>query len=212
MPDRTCAADDSDRQEATDGGYFAPLALAGYMRLTTFTRDGVPVSASVHGVVDGDRAYVCARNRSGTAKRLRHAGVAQVTAAGGLGFTTYGPPLEAIARPLSGEEASLAAAKLDRRYPAWRRFPIGLPRRQAVYYELLADEGGDGRDGPAEEPASSLIVRVHRGQRLMNADAASATSLSTVYGPSPAASSRPSGYTKITTVSMSLSASRPADA
>ena len=211
MPDHTCAADDSDRQEAADGGYFAPLVLARYMRLTTFTRDGVPVSASVRGVVDGDRAYVCARNRSGTAKRLRHAGVVQVTPSGGLGFTTYGPPLNTIARPLSGVEASLVAAKLDRRYPVWRRFLIGLPRRQAVYYELLEDEGGGRQDGQAEEPASSLVVRVHTSHRLMHADAATAASLSTVCAPSSTASSRPSGYARVTTVSMSLSAARPAD-
>jgi len=134
-----------------------------------------------------------------------------VTPSGGLGFTTYGPPLNTIARPLSGEEASLVAAKLDRRYPVWRRFPIGLPRRQAVYYELLEDEGGDRQDGQAEEPASSLVVRVHTSHRLMHADAATAASLSTVCAPSSTASSRPSGYARVTTVSMSLSAARPAD-
>jgi PPOX class probable F420-dependent enzyme len=187
MADRTHAADGSDQQEAADGGYFAPLVPAKYLRLTTFTRDDVPVSATVHGMVDGDRAYFCTRNRSGTAKRLRYADAVLAMPGGGLGFFTYGQPLDTIARPLSDEETSAVAAKMNRHYRAWRRFRLRLFRRQAVYYELLAnDAAGAGQDGPGEEPSSSLIVNVH--------------------------TSRLPDDTKITTVNMSASAPRPADA
>lgn len=186
MPDRTRAADGDDQQEAADGGYFAPLGPARYLRLTTFEREGVPVSATVHGMVDGDRAYFCARKRSGTAKRLRYTDAVLVMPGGGLGFFTYGQPLDTIARPLSGEETSQVAVKLNRSYPTWRRFLVRLLPREAVYYELLAnDDAGGGQDEPTGEPSSSLIVSVHKSQ-LPDA-------------------------TQITTVSMSPSATRPAD-
>ncbi len=50
MPGRPRATDRRDQQEARRG-YFAPLAPATSMRLTTFRQDGVPVSASVPGLV-----------------------------------------------------------------------------------------------------------------------------------------------------------------
>lgn len=150
MPDRTCAADSSDQQEAADGGYFAPLAPARNLQLTTFKRDGLPVTASVPGVVDGDRAYFRARTQSGTVKRLRHTDAVQVTPCGVLGICSYGPPLDAIARRLPAEEASLVAAKLDRKYPVRHRFLIRLLRRQAVYYELVADDAADDQGGLPE--------------------------------------------------------------
>lgn len=187
MPDRTSAADGSEQQGAAAGGYFAPLVPAKYLRLTTYKRDGLPVSATVHGMVDADRAYFCARNRSGTAKRLRDSAAVLVMPGGGLGFFTYGQPLDTVARPLSGEETSQVAAKLDRHYPVWRRFRLRLLRRQAVYYELLAaDSAEHGQDGPTGEPSSPLIVSVHRSQLP--------------------------DHTQVTTISMSPSATRPADA
>lgn len=161
MPDHTGATAIGDSREAADGGYFAPLAPARHMWLTTFNRDGMPVSASVRGVVDGDRAYFCVRNRSGTVKRLRHTDAVQVAPCGALGFCTYGSPLDAIALPLSGEEASLATAKLDRRYPVRSRFLIRLLRRQAMYYELLADEEvGDQSRNPG--PVTIVVREVGR--------------------------------------------------
>jgi PPOX class probable F420-dependent enzyme len=114
MAGRPRAADSIDQHEAADGGYFAPLAPARYTRLTTFSRDGMPVSACVHGVVDGDRGYFNAWSRSGTVKRLRHTDAVLVTACGVLGWCSYGRPLGAIARQLQGEEASQVAANLDR--------------------------------------------------------------------------------------------------
>ena len=116
-------------------------------------------------MVDGDRAYFCAGKRSDTAKHLRDAGAVLVMPGGGLGFFTYGQPLDMIARRLPGEESSRVAVKLARSYPAWRRFLARPLPREAVYYELLAsDDAGDGQDEPAGEPSSSLIVSVHKSQ------------------------------------------------
>src|SRR6266516_6457833 len=95
----------SDREETADGSYFAPLAKGRYLLLTTFKQKGTPVSAVVQGIADGDRAYFRVRSRSGTARRLRHTDGVQVAPCRALGVWSYGPPLDAAARPLAGEEA-----------------------------------------------------------------------------------------------------------
>ena len=110
-------------------GYFASLALAKGMLLTTFRRDGTPVSAAVPGVVDGGRAYFGAWSRSGSVKRLRHSGLVQVTPCSVRGFFTNGPPLDAVARTLSGQEATGVAGKLARKYPVRHRFLLPLGRQ-----------------------------------------------------------------------------------
>jgi len=206
MLDRAYATEGRDQREAADGGYFAPLASARYMRLTTFKRGCPPLSASVAAMVDGDRAYFCTRKRSGTAKRLRHTAAVQVTPSGALGFCTYGPTLDTIARPLTGDEASLAAAKLDRHHTVWRRFLVRLLRRQALHYELLADDRVGGQEWPTTDLPSSLIIRKHTCRRIMRADAATVASLATVCAPSTMSPPGQWDYTRITTVSMSLPA------
>jgi uncharacterized protein len=210
MPDRPRATNRIDQQEAADGGYLTPLALARYMRLTTFNRDGMPVSASVHGMVDGDRAYFRARSQSGTVKRLQYTDAVQVTPCGVLGFWTYGPLLSAVARQLRDEEASRVAVELDRRYPVRHRFLIRLLRRQAAYYELVADEAaGDQGALPGGLPAS-LVTRVQTSQGFMHPNAATPTSLATICTPSMMSCSCLSDCTQITTVSMSLPTLWPA--
>ena len=110
----------ADQQDAAGAGYFAALAPARYVQVTTFGRDGRPVPARVHGVVDGGRAYFAARSRSGTVRRLRHADAVHVAPCSVLGLC-YGPPLEAAARLLPPQEASRAAAEQARKYPHLRR-------------------------------------------------------------------------------------------
>ncbi len=133
--------DRGDRGETGDGSYFAPLAKARYLLLTTFKQKGTPVSAVVQGVADGDRAYFRVWSRSGTAGRLRHTDGVQVAPCHALGLWSYGPPLDAAARPLAGEEASRVAGQLDRKYPVRHR-SLAWPahrawRRRLAYYELL---------------------------------------------------------------------------
>jgi len=142
MSDHLSATDRSYRQESADGSYFAPLAQARYLLLTTFRQKGAPVSVRVQGIIDGDRAYFRTWNRSGAVKRLREANGVQVTPCDVLGLCSYGPPLDAAARLLPDEEASQIAGQLAGKYPVRRRFLARLRHRprywQLVHYELLA--------------------------------------------------------------------------
>ena len=137
MPSRSPATDRKQQQDETAGSsYFAPLAQGRYFLLTTSMPKGAPVSVRVPGVVDGARGYVKVWDGSGTGKRLRHAGEVQVTACDALGLVSYGAPRYAAALPLSDEQASWVAGQLARKYPARRRFPVWLPPRTRVHYEL----------------------------------------------------------------------------
>jgi uncharacterized protein len=140
-PGRPSAADRGHREEPADGRNFAPLAKARYLLLTTFKQKGTPVSAAVQGIVDGDRAYFRVRSRSGAAKRLQHTDGVQVAPCGARGLWRYGPPLDAAAQRLDGDEASRVAGQLARKYPVPRRSLARLlpraRRRPLVYYELL---------------------------------------------------------------------------
>jgi PPOX class probable F420-dependent enzyme len=121
--------------------YFAPLAKGRYLLLVTFKPKGTPVSAPVQGITDGDRAYFRVWSQSGTARRLQHTDGVQVAPCGALGLWSHGPPLDAAARRLAGEEASRVAGPLARKYPVRRRSLTRLlqwaRRRQLIYYELL---------------------------------------------------------------------------
>jgi PPOX class probable F420-dependent enzyme len=129
------------REEPAGGRDFAPLAKARYLLLTTFKQKGTPVSAAVEGLVDGDRAYFRVRSQSGAARRLQHTEGVQVAPCGARGLWSYGPPLDAAALRLDGEEASRVAGQLARKYPLRRRSLARLLRRarnrQQAYYELL---------------------------------------------------------------------------
>ena len=128
-------------RESAGGGYFASLAKGRYLLLTTFKPRGTPVSTPVQGITDGDRAYFPIWSQSGTARRLQHTHGVQVAPCGALGVLSHGPPLDAAARPLAGEEASRVAGPLGRKYPVRRRSLARLlhrvRHRRLVYYELL---------------------------------------------------------------------------
>jgi uncharacterized protein len=142
VADTRSATDARHQRIAADGGCFTALASAKYFLLTTFERDGSPVSAPVRGVIADGRAYFGAWSHSGSARRLRHTDAVQVTPCGPRGFCIYGQPLDATARLLSGEEASRAAGKLAIDRPVQHRFLLPLLHqtrgRQMVHYELLA--------------------------------------------------------------------------
>ena len=154
MPDRQSATKGGNQQEGTDG-YFGPLRSAKYMLLTTFKPDGIPVFKHVHGVVDGERAYFRAWYQSDTAKRLGHTDDVQVRACPLPGLTV-GPPIDAVARLLPGEEASWVARKLACKYPLQQHFLIPLLHRtrrwQMAHYELLTYEAAASQDVCQEAP------------------------------------------------------------
>jgi PPOX class probable F420-dependent enzyme len=132
---------DHGYREEAGGGYFASLAKGRYLLLTTFKPRGTPVSTPVQGITDVDRAYFRIWSQSGTARRLQHTHGVQVASCGALGVLSHGPPLDAAARPLAGEEAGRVAGPLGRKYPVRRRSLVRLlhraRHRQLAYYELL---------------------------------------------------------------------------
>jgi PPOX class probable F420-dependent enzyme len=134
--------DSRAQQDAIGDGYFASLAPARYMLLTTFTRDGKPVATSQRVVLDGDRAYFRTGHRTGPSRRLGDGGWVQVAPCSVLGFIRYDLPLDATARLLAGAEASTVAATLTSKYPGRPRFLRRLfhrvLRRETAYYELRA--------------------------------------------------------------------------
>ena len=115
MPSRPSTSDSSYQREAADGGYFAALAPAKYMLLTTFKREGTPVSTPVQGVIDGKRAYFRVWRQSGTVKRLRHTAGVQVTPCTVLGLCSFGPPINATKKAgVLGRGGSYVGAPYDR--------------------------------------------------------------------------------------------------
>jgi uncharacterized protein len=137
-------AADAPPQEALDG-YFAPLAAARQVLLTTFKWGRTPVSIAARVVAHGDRAYFQTGSRSRTGKRLRHNDWVQVAPCGALGLYRYGPWLDATARRLDGEEASQAARTLARHHPGRRgglaRLARRIRRERPVHYELRPRAG-----------------------------------------------------------------------
>jgi PPOX class probable F420-dependent enzyme len=209
MPERPVPADGSDRQDTADGGYFDSLTPAVYLRLTTFKPDGVPVSCTVHSVADGGRVYFRAGTRSGAVDRLRHTSAVQVARCGVLGFCTYGPPLDAVARQLPESEASVVAAELDRKHRAWRRFATWLLRSRAVYYQLAAYDLVRGQDGPPGRLAPLRIeVRVTRVSVASDAT----TSLAALCPPARKPRSGRRDNMRIVTVTMAPHEGPPHDA
>lgn len=95
----------------------------------------------MQGIVDSGRAYFRVWSQSGTVKRLRHIDGVQVAPCGAQGLWSYGPPLDAAARPLADEEVSGVAGQLARKYPVRRRSLARLlqrvRQRRLAYYELL---------------------------------------------------------------------------
>jgi PPOX class probable F420-dependent enzyme len=137
MPNRAPATGGRQREETTDGSYFAPLTQGRYFLVSTPRPKSAPVSVRAPGLADGDRAYVRVWRGSGLARRLRHADRVQVAASDTLGLVSHGEPMYAAVRPLAGEEASRAAGKLAMKYPGQRDFLARLLRREPVYYEFL---------------------------------------------------------------------------
>jgi uncharacterized protein len=102
--------------QSTGPGYFAPVAEATYMCLTTFRRSGLPVSTAVHVAVDGDAAYFRTWDVSGKAKRLRHTDTVRIAPSTSRGRPT-GPELPATAHLLDGADSERAASVIAARHP-----------------------------------------------------------------------------------------------
>lgn len=84
--------------------------------LTTYRRDGTPVSTPVHIAVVGDIAYVRTFDPSGKLKWLRRNPDVEIAPCTVRGRVT-GPKMRATARILDGEESARAARALAGKYP-----------------------------------------------------------------------------------------------
>lgn len=107
--------------------------------LTTFKRDGTPVSTPVSiAFVDG-RAFFRSYDKAGKAKRLRRNSLAELAPAT-LRGKPLGPAMRVKATLLTGHEARLAARALARghRFLQGVLVPLGhrLMRYKTMHYEL----------------------------------------------------------------------------
>ena len=112
--------------------------------LTTFRRDGTPVTTPVTIVVDGGRAVFRTYDRAWKAKRLRNNPDVEVAPSTARG-RPLGPAIRARTRRLDGDEARVARRLLARRAPLLQGIVVPLTHRLARYrtlhYELVPVDG-----------------------------------------------------------------------
>jgi len=110
--------------------------------LTTYKRDGTAVPTPVSVAFDGDRAFFRTFDKAWKTKRLRNNPRVEVAAAT-LRGRPLGPPVQARATLLEGEQASIAALALARRHRVLQGLLVPLAHRLARYrtmhYELTAE-------------------------------------------------------------------------
>ncbi|GIW11118.1 MAG: hypothetical protein KatS3mg061_2175 [Dehalococcoidia bacterium] len=118
---------------------FPTLQGHGYAALTTFRRDGRPVTTPVWFADDGKRLLFVTRAGAGKLKRIAHTPrvlVAPCTVSGKL----LGPTVAGEAALLSGEDARLAERALLRKYRllGWLFLRLGWfgRRRAAVFFAV----------------------------------------------------------------------------
>ena len=111
--------------------------------LTTYKRDGTPVTTPVNIVVDGTRAFFRTYDKAWKSRRLRNDPRVQIAPSTWRGRQT-GPPLHARARLLDGAEAERAGRLIDRKHPVFQRVLVRLGHRiqryRTLHYELTPDE------------------------------------------------------------------------
>jgi PPOX class probable F420-dependent enzyme len=102
------------RSHLTDGA--TPFVTQRTVALTTYRRNGTPVSTAVSIAVDGDRAVFRSFAKAGKTRRLRRNPAVEVAPSRFLGRPT-GPAVRGTARLLDGAKASAAARLLRRKAP-----------------------------------------------------------------------------------------------
>jgi hypothetical protein len=96
--------------------------LQGYqfMRLTTFRKNGEPVSTTVWFAQDGEKLYVLTPADAGKVRRIRNNAQVEVAPCSASG-RLLGVTVEAMARILPGDEAPHAIKALNRKYGFQKR-------------------------------------------------------------------------------------------
>jgi PPOX class probable F420-dependent enzyme len=125
----------------------APFVRQKTVALTTYRRDGTPVTTPVNIAVEGDHAYIRTWSTTGKWKRFRHDPNVDVTPSTFFGKPT-GPGIRALARPLEGAEAEHAARLIGRKYPILQGILVPLVhrvrRQQTTHAELTPVEAVAG--------------------------------------------------------------------
>ena len=116
------------------------LAPQWAVRLTTFRRDGTPVSTPVNVAVDRGRVFFRTYEQAGKFKRLRNNPGVEVAPSDRKGNAT-GPGTRAVARLLTGADDRLAAELIDRKHRLFQGILVRLAHRLRGYttrhFELL---------------------------------------------------------------------------
>ncbi|HEU5107182.1 MAG TPA: PPOX class F420-dependent oxidoreductase [Micromonosporaceae bacterium] len=95
----------------------AEIARSRYVSLTTFRRDGTPVSTPVWHVIDGDELFIVSEAAAGKVKRIRNSGRVVVTVCDIRGRIAPGAPsAEGTARLLDEAATAAGRALLARKY------------------------------------------------------------------------------------------------
>jgi PPOX class probable F420-dependent enzyme len=115
-----------------------PLRAAQFVALTTYRRDGTPVSTPLGPLVQAGRVYFITRSDTGKVKRLRRNSQVQLAPCTRRGEVT-GPIYPGTARVLADEEAAEIAAAFRRNW-GWQWHAMRLVDRFAgkrrVYLEV----------------------------------------------------------------------------
>ena len=113
------------------------------VRLTTFRRDGTPVSTPVNVAVDGDRVYFRTYEQAGKFKRIRNNPDVEVAPSTWRGDAT-GPSTSARVRRLTGADDVRAGQLIDRKHTIFQGFLVRnahrLRRYTTCHFELLPRE------------------------------------------------------------------------
>ena len=122
--------------------------------VTTYRRDGRPVSTPVSLAVDGDHAYLRSFEKAGKTRRLHNNPRVEVAPSTARGRPT-GPAIQATARRLQGAEARRAARLLAAKHPLLHGVLVPLTHRlgrpktgKTVHFQLTPLDHGRGSDHP----------------------------------------------------------------
>ncbi|GAA2781635.1 PPOX class F420-dependent oxidoreductase [Saccharopolyspora taberi] len=112
------------------------LADSRYLLLTTFRRNGSPVSTPVWVVGDGSSLAVWTDARSGKVKRIRRDGAVQLAPCDALG-RPFGDPVRGRARVLDASELDRVRGLLKRKYGLRGRAYLAANRLRRNAPELV---------------------------------------------------------------------------
>ena len=131
-PQRCCMADDVPP-------VLQPFVAQKVVLLQTRKRDGSWVDAPVNVAVQADRAFFRTPGKASKNKRLRNYSDVRFRPCTWRGKPT-GPPVQATARLLDGEESAAAGRLINQKHPVLQRILVPLTHRllrtATLHYEL----------------------------------------------------------------------------